>query len=126
MKHLLLGLFLIGSISLQAQIEWLTFEEAVARNEREPKKILIDVYTDWCGWCKKMDKAVFASPAITAYISEHFYAVKFNAEQRAAIQYDGHQFVFDGASRAMSTTGPPGTVNAAVSMRSSTAANIVP
>lgn len=57
--------------------------------------MLVDLYTDWCGWCKKMDKDVFANPAVASYISENFYAVKFNAEQRADVVYDEHTFKFD-------------------------------
>ena len=95
MKQLILPLFLLFSTCLFAQVEWLSWEEAVARSEEAPKKILVDVYTDWCGWCKKMDKAVFAEPAISKYISENFYAVKFNAEQRESIEYDGHTFKFN-------------------------------
>ncbi|MEM9526493.1 MAG: citrate/2-methylcitrate synthase [Bacteroidota bacterium] len=85
---LLCAFFLLFSVSATAQVEWLSWEEAVARNEKAPRKFLVDVYTDWCGWCKKMDKQVFTDPKIEAYLKENFYAVKLNAEQRATIQYD--------------------------------------
>ena len=52
----------------EAQIDWLTFEEAVALNQQNPKKIFIDVYTDWCGWCKVMDKNTFSHPTIAKFI----------------------------------------------------------
>ena len=82
----------------QTEIEWLSFEEAVARSKDEPRKMVVDVYTDWCGWCKKMDKTVFTDPDIAEHINSNFYAVKLNAEQRADILYDGHTFEFDAAS----------------------------
>ena len=78
-----------------AQIEWLSWDEAIAANKKEPKKLLVDVYTDWCGWCKQMDRKVFADPVIADYIKENFYAIKFNAEQKATIKYDGHEFKFN-------------------------------
>jgi thioredoxin-related protein len=78
-----------------AQIDWLTWEEAIERQQEQPRKLLVDVYTDWCGWCKQMDKRVFAQSDIADYIGEEFYAVKLNAEQREAIQYAGHTFRFD-------------------------------
>ena len=83
MKHL----FLIGALSLlslavkaQEKIEWLKFEDAIAANAQNPKMLIVDVYTDWCGWCKKMDKETFTDPKVIAYINESFYAVKLNAE----------------------------------------------
>lgn len=86
-------LFLCFSAS--AQIQWMSWEQAVAANKKEPKKLLVDVYTEWCGWCKKMDKTVFTDPAIEAYVKENFYAVKFDAEQKETIKYDGHEFKFN-------------------------------
>ena len=74
------------------EIHWLTFEEALEKNKKEPKKILIDFYTDWCGWCKRMDKATYENAAIAAYINEHFYAIKFDAEQKDPITFNGREF----------------------------------
>ncbi len=78
----------------QAEVEWISFEEAVARSKKEPKKLLIDIYTDWCGWCKKMDRDAYANEKLAAYINENYYAVKFNAEQREDVEFDGHTFKF--------------------------------
>jgi thioredoxin-related protein len=78
-----------------AQISWMSWDEAIAANKKEPKKLLVDVYTEWCGWCKKMDKNVFTDPVIEAYVKENFYAVKLDAEQKEAIEYDGHTFNFN-------------------------------
>lgn len=64
----------------QEQIEWLKFEDAVAKNQENPKMILVDVYTDWCGWCKKMDKDTFTDSTVISFVNEGFYAVKLNAE----------------------------------------------
>ena len=61
-------------------VKWLTFEEAVEKSKTEKRKIFIDVYTDWCGWCKVMDKNTFNDPEVAKLLNEKFYPVKFNAE----------------------------------------------
>ena len=75
-------------------LKWYTWDEAVAMNKTKPKKIMVDVFTDWCGWCKKMDKGAFMDPAVAAYIAENFYPVKFNAEQRQEIKFNNETFGF--------------------------------
>jgi thioredoxin-related protein len=83
MKYLSL-FFIAFSLSFAAQaqdqITWLKFEEAIAANAKSPKMLLVDVYTDWCGWCKKMDNETFTDPKVVEYINSKFYAVKLNAE----------------------------------------------
>ncbi|TXK28417.1 DUF255 domain-containing protein [Pontibacter qinzhouensis] len=76
-------------------IQWLTIEEAAAKQKKEPRKIVIDVYTDWCGWCKKMDKGTFADPAVAAYINKNYYAVKLDAEGKKPITLNGHTYKFN-------------------------------
>jgi len=77
---LCLSFALNGAAQAQEQIQWMKFEEAVAANANNPKMILVDVYTDWCGWCKKMDKDTFTNPRVIAHFKKNFYAVKLNAE----------------------------------------------
>lgn len=77
----------------QPGINWISFEEAVKKNKKKPRKIFIDVYTDWCGWCKKMDKETFRDAAVVEYINKNFYAVKFNAEQKEPVKFKGQDFV---------------------------------
>lgn len=74
------------------EVKWLTFEEAIALHEQNPKKLLIDLYTDWCGWCKVMDKNTYSKAEIANYINENFYPVKFNAEQKESVEFRGHTF----------------------------------
>ena len=54
------------------EVKWYTFEEAVALSKENPKKLFIDVYTDWCGWCKKMDRETFTHPVIAKYLNENY------------------------------------------------------
>lgn len=79
-------------VKTNTPFKWHTFEEAVALNKKHPKKFMVDVYTDWCGWCKKMDKHVFSDPQVMEYLGANFYAVKLNAEQKEEIKFSGETF----------------------------------
>ena len=89
------------------KINWLTFEEAVAKAEKKDKPLFIDVYTTWCGWCKVMDRNTFTDPGIIKEINKNFYAVKFNAETRDTINSHGKQFIFVAAGRRGITSSLP-------------------
>ncbi|MBI3259602.1 MAG: DUF255 domain-containing protein [Ignavibacteriae bacterium] len=78
----------------QDKIKWITIEEAEKLNKKEPRKIIVDVYTDWCGWCKKMDASTFTNPVIVKYINEKFYAVKFNAETKDTLRFNGNTYSY--------------------------------
>jgi thioredoxin-related protein len=73
-------------------VKWLDFKEAQEKNKTAPKPFIIDIYTDWCGWCKHMMRTTYANPAIANYINMYFYPVKFNAEKHDTIEYDGKKY----------------------------------
>ena len=77
----------------QEKIQWMDFEEAVSACQQHPKMVFIDVYTDWCGWCKKMDQTTFSDPVVVKYMNENFYAVKLDAERPDAVTFQGHEYV---------------------------------
>lgn len=83
---LLLILFSFGNIAAQ-EINWMTMNEALAAQKKNPKKIFMDVYTTWCGPCKMLDKNTFSDKEVIEYINENYYAVKFNAEGTEEVNY---------------------------------------
>ena len=86
--------YFLDASTANAQVNWLTFEEAVEKAKVEPRKVFIDVYTDWCGWCKVMDKNTFSHPDIASYLNENFYPVKLDAEQTEDVEFRGYTFKF--------------------------------
>ena len=74
-------------------VHWYTFGEAVELQKKSPKMIMVDVYTDWCGPCKMMSAYTFGNSVIAQYLNEHFYPVKFNAETRDSVIFNGNMFV---------------------------------
>ncbi|MEZ4949291.1 MAG: DUF255 domain-containing protein [Saprospiraceae bacterium] len=81
------------------KINWMSWSEAVEANEKNPKKIFVDCYTDWCGWCKRMDQTTFTDKAIVEYMNKNFYAVKFDAEQPEDIKWRNTTFQYVNAGR---------------------------
>lgn len=75
-------------------IEWLTWEEASERMKTEPRKMMVDVYTDWCGWCKRMDATTMKDETIVQILGEDFYAVKMDGEYKKDIEFKGRTYKF--------------------------------
>ncbi len=78
----------------QEKIRWYNIEEVQKLTKDQPRKIFVDVYTDWCGWCKKMDATTFQDPRIIEQLNNNFYAVKLNGEGKENIQFKDKVFKF--------------------------------
>ena len=74
--------------SAQGQVEFFqgTWEEAFAKAAEEEKHVFVDSYTDWCYWCKVMDKETFTDPEIAAYLNEEFIPIKADMEKDFGIE----------------------------------------
>ena len=89
---LLLVLFFYATTFQAQEIAWMSMDQALLAQQQKPKKIFMDIYTTWCGPCKLLDKNTFSNPDVITYISEHFYPVKFNAEGKDPITYQGFTY----------------------------------
>lgn len=93
MKRVLSLVILLVSCYVSAQeINWMSMNDALEEQKKEPKKIFADIYTDWCGPCKLMDKRTFTNKKLIEYVNEHFYAVKFDAEGTEEVNYQGFDY----------------------------------
>lgn len=75
-------------------VQWLSWDEAAKKMEKEPRKIMVDAYTDWCGWCKRMDATTMQDPVIVKVLNENFYAVKLDGEYKNDITFKGRTYKF--------------------------------
>ncbi len=110
-KHLMVFSLMLSSFSLlsaqeeKQEIPWINFEEAVIRNKKDPKKFMVYVYSNNCGWCRKMEKETFSDSAISDFISRHYHPVKINNNFKKNIQYDNRSFRYLPANEANNTGG---------------------
>ena len=75
-------------------IRWYSIEQAEVLSQKEKRKIFIDVYTSWCGWCRNMEKTTFNQQHIAKYINQNYYAVKLDAEQKNDIVFRNKTYKF--------------------------------
>lgn len=86
--------FAFNAIAQTPSIHWMTIEEAQKASLQQPKKIFVDVYTDWCGWCKRFDATTYKDAKVIDYINQNFYPVKLNAEIKDSVTFNGTKFGF--------------------------------
>jgi thioredoxin-related protein len=88
----------VSSPEASATVKWYTIQEAEKLNQQSPRPIFVDTYTDWCGWCKKMDRDTFTNSVISDILNNKFYPVKFDAEGKESVTFLGQTFINDGKS----------------------------
>lgn len=84
---LYIAAFLIMGVASAQEVNWMTFDEALAAQKKEPRPIMVDAYTTWCGPCKLLDKNTFQNKDVSTFLNENYYPVKFNAEGTEEVNY---------------------------------------
>lgn len=91
-------------------ISWQTMAKAQKLAEQHNKMIIVNVYTDWCKWCKKLDKEVYTDARVTKVIDDYFYMVRLNAESEEPIVFNGQKLTMAQFAQLLGVTTYPGTV----------------
>jgi len=90
-------------------LNWLSYNEGLALAEKENKYILIDFYTDWCGYCKKMDKETYSREEVKKILSENFLVVRVNAESDNKVIEGGKEITERELAKLYQVSGYPTT-----------------
>ena len=105
---LVIALFFVFSAYTNAQTEtaantqkltWYSWEEGYKKAKNEGKIMLVDAYTDWCGWCKVMDNKTYTDANVISKIKADFVPIKLNPEHKGVYKYNGKEY----AGRALIT-----------------------
>lgn len=91
-------------------LRWIKLEDALSEARKSNKKVLIDVYTDWCGWCKTMDRQTYSNSKVIALLNKRYVVVKLDAESKESIAYKGETYTKAEFSAAFGITGYPSTI----------------
>lgn len=96
--HALLALACLVTPVRAGGIAWRGWNEGLAAAAGSGKPVIVDVYTDWCGWCKRMDRDTYSRADVSDYVNRHFVMVRLNAESPARLNYAGR--VYNGRTLA--------------------------
>jgi thioredoxin-related protein len=73
-------------------VTWRSWDRGLEEARAAGRPVLVDVYTDWCGWCRRMDAAAYPRPEVRDYLSRKFVTIKLDAEAPDPARYDGRAF----------------------------------
>ncbi len=115
----ILALFLVHSVLAQApkripekepEFAWYRYDQGLKKAQAEKKNIMVNFYTKWCGYCKKMDKYTFGDEEIKKILLESFVPVKVDGQSRAKLSLGGKYVTEKDLTRRYRVTAFPNTV----------------
>lgn len=96
---LIIFLFILSSAKVNStghdKLDWLKMDGLTEKMKSNPRPAIIDIYTNWCYWCKVMDKKTYHNTKVISYINDHFYPVKLDAETRQIVEWQNKRYNFN-------------------------------
>jgi thioredoxin-related protein len=93
-----------------AKLGWREWDAGLEEAEQSGRPVLVDVYTQWCGWCKRMDRDVYARPDVRDYLGKKFVTVKLDAESSDPARFEGRAYTSRTLAAYFRITGYPTTL----------------
>lgn len=103
-------IIIIALVAGKTRAQTNDFEKALEKAKQNDKKVIVDVYTDWCGWCVKMDKETYGNKEVKELVKDYFVFVKLDAEGSGKIKYSGKEYTEADLAAYFEATGYPTTV----------------
>lgn len=97
-------------ITIAPAQSWESFNTGMQKAKASKTPILVDIYTDWCSWCKKMDANTYADAKVKDYLKKKFTIIKLNAEDKTPITYQGKSMSPADFAQGMGVSGYPATL----------------
>ena len=107
---IIMGVFFLTATSQAKNPQWKKFNEGLALAKKSGKKVLVDVYTDWCGWCKTMDTSTYTDRRVQQYLRKNYVVIKLNAEGDEKLSYSGQTITPPEFAQGMGINGYPATL----------------
>ena len=94
-QYITLAIFLtlmtscLNDPEIYKEIKWISMEDAQNASAHDGKKIMVEVYTEWCEFCKKLEEQVLPDSTVISNLNKYYHSVKLNGESDEIITFNG-------------------------------------
>jgi thioredoxin-related protein len=104
------ALLFLPAAARAADPDWRAWNDGMQQAATTKRPVIVDVYTDWCGWCKRMDRDVYSRAEIADYLRKRYVTIRLNAESSDQARYEGRNYTGEGIAQRFRVSGFPTTI----------------